>query len=496
MSDQFIGKVLAGKYRIDSPMRETDLGRIYHGSHLLMGKRVAVKILNPALAVDENIVERFSAEARSISNISHPNILNVTDFGSDEDGTVFIVFEDAEGETLREIISRGDLFPADRAVRIVKEIATALSAAHVKGLTHKRLSSDNVLLTEDEEVKVLDFGTASQFDNFDDEESARRVRYLSPEQCADSLSADQRSDIYSTGVIFYEMLAGEVPFDAATPGDLMMKHAQEPPPPLSAFRHDLPPQIEPVILQMLAKNPDMRHQSAVELIDDLNRAIRLIGETPAAAATAAGNPNNIWKTAFVVLAGISLLSMALIWATSSKQTDPATFQTDANSLPVQPINPATGMNEQGLSNMVQLQSSFSNSNMTLTMPDTLGGASSNPLWDRGYVPTEGPVYVPPGGNQVTVQNCDPNNPFMPCDVGVTIVTQPVNANVNTAPSPRPTRTPANVQTNAAPSETPKPQTTPAATPPPAKTPEPKPTPAKSPATQTKRSESGKTQDSR
>lgn len=505
MIDTFIGKTLADKYRIDSVMRETELGKVYHGRHLLMEKAVAVKILSPALAVDENIVNRFSSEARNISNISHPNILNVTDFGSDANGTVYIVFEDAEGETLKSAIEQGGNFSPERAVNIAKQITSALSAAHLKGVTHGNLNSENVLLGADDAVKVLDLGTVKldAVAAADDELAFPKIEYLSPEQCADDGDADERSDIYSLGVILYEMLAGEVPFKAENASELMMKHAQEPPPPLSAFRQDLPNTIEPLILQTLAKNPEMRHQNAAELLDDLNRASRSIAESPTTDKTP---NNNLWKTAFVALAGIALLSAALIWATSSKQTNPTTLQADSNSQPVQPLNPATGMNEQGLATIVPMSSeSLSNSNMTLTAPETLGGGSDgNPYWQSGSVPPGAPQYIPPGGQVI-----DPNNPnsvFNQDDQRSTylydsntgkyymmVPTSP-NANVNTqaSPTPKTTKSPANViQPTIVPNETPKPQTSP--------TPEVKSTPAKTPVpkptTQPKNSPSGKTQDS-
>ena len=513
MIDTFIGKTLAEKYRIDSVMRDTELGKVYHGRHLLMEKPVAVKILSPALAVDENIVKRFSSEARRVSHISHPGILNVTDFGSDADGAVYIVFEDAEGETLKSAIERDGMFAPERAVTIAKQIAAALSAAHIKGVFHGNLNSENIILTEEGAVKVLDLG-AVKLDAVaaaDDDLSFPKIEYLSPEQCADGADADERSGIYSLGVILYEMLAGEVPFKAANASDLMMKHAQEPPPPLSAFRQDLPAGVEPLILQALAKNPEMRHQTAAELFDDLNRVERTLDVSETAAAATASN-SNIWKTAFVVLAGIALLSATLIWATSSKQTNPSTLQADSNSQPVQPINPATGMNEQGLATIIPMtQEMVSNSNMILTAPENLGGTDGNPYWQSGRVPPGAPIPVPQGGQYFDPNN--PNSPFMQDgSQGGQIIqgedgkmyyvvpnTPNANANVKTSTSPKPGKSPnANVIVpEVVPNETTKPPTTP--------TPEVKQNPAKTPATNptqpkntpssTKPAPSGKTQDS-
>jgi len=283
----------------------------------------------------------------------------------------------------------------------------------------------------------------------------------------------------------------------------MMKHAQEPPPPMSAFRQDLPADIEPLVLQTLAKNPEMRHQNAAELFDDLNRVERTLA-APETAKAAASN-NNIWKTAFVVLAGISLLSVALIWATSSKQTNPSTLQVDSNSQPVQPINPATGMNEQGLATIVPIsQEMLSNSNMTLTAPENLGGSDTNPYWSTGTVPPGAPQYIPPGGQVVDPNN--PNSPFNQDAPGeiirgadgnyyMIVPSNPNAANTNTQPqkTPRATKSPAGnvVDPTVVPNETPKPQTTPETKPSPAK---PTPQPKNSPST-TKQAQSGKTQDS-
>jgi len=256
----------------------------------------------------------------------------------------------------------------------------------------------------------------------------------------------------------------------------------------------------------------MRHQTAAELFDDLNRVSRSISDSE---APVKASNSNIWKTAFIALAGISLLSVALIWATSSKQTNPSTLQADSNSQPVQPLNPATGMNEQGLATIVPISQEMApNSNTPMQMPETLGGSDTNPYWSTGRVPPGAPQqYVPPTGQMYNVGNS--NSPFIqdePTGGNIIrgsdgnyyyVVPPAANANVKASPTPKTTKSPAAntaVQPSPAPNETPKPQTTP--TPDvktnPAKTPAPAPKtndkPKKTPAS-TKTAQSGKTQDS-
>lgn len=539
MADQFIGKVLAEKYRIDSLMHEGVSGNLYHGTHLLMEKPVSIKVLPSALAGDEKSVNSFANEARTVSRISHPNVLSVTDYGTDTDGTVFIIFEDTNGETLKSIIGRVGKLSLKRANRVIQEIESALTIAHNNGIIHQNLSSENILIqpigNNSEAIKILNFGT-THFDINDLDYPVEKAQYLSPEQSVFNKKIDAQTDVYALGVILYEMLSGDVPLKAATTTDLLIKHQQEMPPPIAVFRSDLSAEIDDILLKALAKNPEVRYQTVKEFADELNNASRFAKDDetdnifipavstvlPANVAALPEQPpqNNLWKTAFIILAGMVLLGGSFIYLTSGKQTNPSTsVQTDVNGMPVQPVNPATGQTEQGLANMNDFNPNlYSNTNTGL--PDS--GGAYNPYWDQGTRPPGAPpvssgsyptgsapypVYPSNAGPTVYV---DPANGsiFMPTENNTYVQMVPANkansnantqltnkrnanTNVNTATAP-----PAN--TGAKPSPTPpaantaspndgKPKT--------ANTPKPESKPTKSPASTTeKRPVSGKEQD--
>lgn len=489
---------MANKYRIDSVLRETEAGKIYLATHLSMDKPVSVKILAPVLAADENAVKEFSNEARAASRIAHPNVLSVTDFGSDVNGTVYAVLEDASGETLAEAIAEKGKFALNRAVRISWQIASALSVAHAAGIVHAQLKPENILLSptggNSETVKVLGFGAAVKNEKdfpIGVEPSAKDLQYLAPEQNA-SEKATERSDVYALGVILYEMLAGEAPFSADTANALVMKQTQNPPTPLSTFRSDLPELLELVVLKALAVNPEMRYESATEFANALNAATNNVGGAQTILIEDEAPKNNMWKTAFVVLAGITLLAAGLIYATSVKQTNVQTaLKTDENGSPVQPINPATGMNEQGLSAQMMPYSPQTGASMTLpdgssvplqqpAAPSGDGLGDGYNAWANGGKPPAGApppmMYAPQGGPMVTIPGGA--SPFMPAmDGSGNYVMVPVNPNANVQPSPTPKngKTPPNANT-AAPQTSPTPVTGTPQTPP-TEAAKPAPTPA-------------------
>lgn len=281
--DSLLGKTLAGKYRIEERLSEGGMGTVYRGTHVLMDKTVAVKVLRPSLAADEKIVARFSREARAASRISHPHALSVTDFGEAEDGVVFLVMEYLSGKTLKQIIREEGPMPLPRAVEILRQVGGALDTAHAEGVVHRDLKSDNIMLLSSsgtDYAKVLDFGIAKIKERdgaYDPGLTAPDLvigtpQYMSPEQCSQSPDIDARSDIYSLGVILHEMFVGHVPFTGESPTAIMLKHLQQPAPSVSEERTDLPPAVARVVTRALEKRPDDRYQTARELVEDFTLA--------------------------------------------------------------------------------------------------------------------------------------------------------------------------------------------------------------------------------
>ncbi|HET9478814.1 MAG TPA: protein kinase [Pyrinomonadaceae bacterium] len=305
-SDSLIGTTLAGKYRIDARLNEGGMGTVYRATHVLMEKTVAIKVLRPSLAADEKIVARFSREARAASRISHPNALSVTDFGEDENGIVFLVMEFLSGKTLKQVIRDEGPLPLQKVVEITRQVGDALNAAHLQGVVHRDLKSDNIMLldsTAGEHAKVLDFGIAKINEPGEARDAGLTApnlvigtpQYMSPEQCSQETEIDSRSDIYSLGVILYEMLVGHVPFTADSPTMVMMKHLQEPVPSVLEERPDLPAAIGRVIARAMAKLPANRYQTIAELVEDLTIASGLAQFAPVPA-----QPANVGASATAV----------------------------------------------------------------------------------------------------------------------------------------------------------------------------------------------------
>ena len=417
--DRLIGQVLAGKYRIEDKIDEGGMGCVYRATHVLMEKVIAVKVLHPALAADDKIVARFTREAKAASRISHPHAINVTDFGESENGVVYLVMEYLRGRTLKDIVRSGGPMTLARTTEIVRQVAGALDVAHAEGVVHRDLKSDNIMLDEatgGDWAKVLDFGIAKiqqterNIHETDPGLTAPNLiigtpQYMSPEQCSQASDIDARSDIYSFGIIIYEMLAGHVPFTGDSPTAIMMKHIQDAPPSILDERKDLPAEVGRVVARALAKRPEDRFQTAGGLALALAEAAAEVPLTSAAAAPildterigSPTSPNeparttvardddeatvvsadyvraghtgeelpppiaplpepafNPWRIAVPAIAVVAIVFAVFFvfqrrGVSSEQQTGQPPLQVDPNGQPVQPISPPTGQAERNLS---------------------------------------------------------------------------------------------------------------------------------------------------
>ena len=265
-------RVLADRYEIDTVLGQGGMARVFKGDDRVLNRTVAVKVLSPQFAGDEQFVARFRREAQAAAALNHPNIVSVYDTGSQ--GEVhYIVMEYVEGRTLRDIIrAEGPLLP-ERAMEIAEAVANALADAHEAGLVHRDIKPGNIMVTREGEVKVMDFGIARTTTGDTLTQTASilgTASYLSPEQ-AQGESVDARSDIYSVGCVLYEMLTAAAPFTGDSPVAIAYKHVRENPVPPSRSNPDVSSALEAVVMKCMAKNPANRYQSAEELRADLQR---------------------------------------------------------------------------------------------------------------------------------------------------------------------------------------------------------------------------------
>lgn len=281
------GAVLAERYEIVGRIGAGGMSNVYKARDLKLNRYVAVKVLKPEFSADESFVKKFRVEAQSAAGLSHPNIVNVYDVG-EEQGIHFIVMELVQGITLKHYIERKGKLDIREVLNISVQIASGMGAAHANRIIHRDIKPQNVIMSRDGKVKVTDFGIAKAADSTTvTTNAAGSVHYISPEQARGGYS-DEKSDIYSLGITMYEMVTGRVPYDGENNVSVALQHIQGNMVPPRQLNPDIPRSVERIILKCTMKKPDLRYNSAKELIMDLRRALAepdgeyvVIGPVPA-----------------------------------------------------------------------------------------------------------------------------------------------------------------------------------------------------------------------
>ena len=270
------GRLLGNRYEIIEKIGNGGMAMVYKAKDQVLNRFVAIKILRDEFTTDDEFIKRFSIEAQSAASITHPNIVSVYDVGNEEN-LYFIVMELIKGKTLKEIIiEEGGALPWKWSTNIAIQIASALETAHKNNIVHRDIKPHNIIITEDGIAKVTDFGIAKAVSNSTITafgSTIGSVHYFSPEHAKGGYT-DSKSDLYSLGVVMYEMLTGKVPFDADTPVSVALKHMQEEPVPPIEINEKIPSSLNDIILKAMRKDTTLRYQSATEMLRDLNRALK------------------------------------------------------------------------------------------------------------------------------------------------------------------------------------------------------------------------------
>lgn len=280
-----IGRLLDNRYRLLDKIGSGGMADVYKAEDILLDRMVAVKVLHSNYSSDDDFVVRFRREAQAAAKLSHPNIVNIYDVGCDDD-TYYIVMEYVDGETLKDYIARQNRISNDAAVRIAIEIGEALEQAHANGIVHCDIKPHNILITRTGRVKVADFGIARAINSvtiINKESVLGSVHYFSPEQAAGEPVTAQ-TDIYSLGVVLYEMLTGRVPFEGETAVSIALKHMQEEIPKPSKYNSSITPVLEDCVMKALQKDPQKRFQTIAEMISELRLARGFISRKTAKTA--------------------------------------------------------------------------------------------------------------------------------------------------------------------------------------------------------------------
>ncbi|HBY08344.1 MAG TPA: hypothetical protein DEH22_11340 [Chloroflexi bacterium] len=280
--------LLNNRYQLESHLGSGGMATVYRAKDLMLERPVAIKILRADYSEDPAFRERFRQEAKAAANLSHPNIVTVHDFGLDQE-RLFIVMENVPGYTLKELIDKRGRFTTEQAIPLIVQACAGIGYAHRAGLVHCDVKPHNMLVTPDQRLKVTDFGIARALASIQPDERSEVVwgspQYFSPEQAA-GMAPSPASDVYGLGVILYELVTGQLPFIAATSTELARLHRDSLPTPPRKINPALSPELERIILKVLAKEPSARYRTA----DQLGRVLITFAENPAPAATVSTAP--------------------------------------------------------------------------------------------------------------------------------------------------------------------------------------------------------------
>ncbi|MDQ7094759.1 Stk1 family PASTA domain-containing Ser/Thr kinase [Desulfosporosinus sp. PR] len=269
-----MSKIFGGRYEVLERIGAGGMAIVYKAKDQLLNRVVTIKVLREQFATDEDFIRRFRREAQAVASLSHPNIVSVYDVGKEGD-TEYIVMEYVEGRNLKEIIREYAPLSTDQTINLARQITGAIQNAHEHHIIHRDIKPHNILVTADGRAKVTDFGIARAVSSATVTHTGDiigSVHYLSPEQ-AKGLQSNEQSDIYSLGIILYELITGKVPYDGETPIAIALKHLQEQPTLPSKINPRVDKELEQVIMRAIAKSPEQRYSSAKDLLEDLNHLL-------------------------------------------------------------------------------------------------------------------------------------------------------------------------------------------------------------------------------
>jgi serine/threonine protein kinase len=347
--DKMLGRTIAGKYRILRRLGQGGMGSVYLAEQVGIGQQVAMKFLNAGLSMDPDVARRFLNEAKSYARVAHPNAVNLHDFGQDEEGTLYICMEYVEGDDLKRLLSNAGRLPVHEAADIILQVADVLSYAHARQVVHRDLKPENVMVRQGMRgwhVKVLDFGIARISDGAPrltiQGAVAGTPRYMSPEQ-AMGQDVDSRADIYAVGVVLFELLTGQQPFDGTSVAEIMQKQVHQPMPHLADVVADLQlPAIDAVIQKATAKKRVERYATMEAFASDLSNALpTLTGRSPISGVNPAvkGSADNKEDKSNTLLFGDGSEATLVRGAAVTPQVDAGRYNT-GRVAPIQLTQPA------------------------------------------------------------------------------------------------------------------------------------------------------------